>query len=122
MHTPESGWRDRLAGASGLSPEGGSGWTARSAEGGYCSARVYPATGVPVAARKSADVSAGTAPISGVTVRFNSAFMQTDEVWDHLAEKDKHPVRAAVAPRPIMSDAEWSAMIRRSLQAQQGGL
>lgn len=32
---------------------GGSGWAARSAEGGYCSARVYPAAGVPVPRRRS---------------------------------------------------------------------
>lgn len=73
------------------------------------------AEGVLRAARKAAEVPAGTAPVSDVTVRFNSAYMQSDEVWGQLAERDRFRVRQAGEPRNMMSDEEFRATMREVL-------
>lgn len=67
-------------------------------------------------ARKRAQVPAGDAPISDVTVRACTAYMQVDEVWDQLAERDRRRVQRAGEPRPMMSDREWNAMMREAYQ------
>ena len=63
------------------------------------------------AARKAAEVPAGKAPISDATVRFNSAFMQADEIWNGLTERDKFRVRDAGEPRNMRELGEfWADM------------
>lgn len=64
------------------------------------------------AARKAAEVPAGQAPISDVTVRFNSAYMQTNEVWNELPKRDRSRVHQAGEPRDMMSDEEYQALVR----------
>ena len=44
-------------------------------------------------ARKAAQVPAGAAAISDVTIRANASFMQADEVWDTLSRADKQRVQ-----------------------------
>ncbi len=64
------------------------------------------------AARKAAQVPAGAAPVSDVTVRFNAAYMQTDEVWNQLTDRDRFRVRQAGEPRDMMSEEQYREMIR----------
>ena len=66
-------------------------------------------------ARKTAEVPAGTAPISDVTVRACTSYMQTDEVWEQLADGDRRRVRQAGEPRDMMSAAQFQAMLRETL-------
>jgi hypothetical protein len=63
-------------------------------------------------AQERAMMPAGTAPVSNVTVGACFAYMQQDEVWDELDDKDKFRVRQAGEPRPMMSTAQFQAMLR----------
>ena len=63
--------------------------------------------------RQQAAVPAGTAPVSDVTMKACAGFMQSDEVWDQLAEKDRFRVRQAGEPRDMMSDAEFRMTLRQ---------
>jgi hypothetical protein len=64
-------------------------------------------------ARKAAAVPAGVAPVSDVTISACAAWMQSDEVWDTLAEADRHKVRRAVHPRDMMTLEEMRALFRQ---------
>ena len=64
--------------------------------------------------RKAAEIPAGTAPISDVTVRCNGSYMQSDEVWDTLSLQDKQRVQRLAEPRDIMSAREFWAMTRQA--------
>jgi hypothetical protein len=57
----------------------------------------------------------GSAPISDATIWANAGFMQADEVWDQLADRDKHRVRQACGPRDMMSEEQFRAMVREVL-------
>jgi hypothetical protein len=70
---------------------------------------------VVVEAEKQAQVPAGAAPISDVTIRACTSYMQLDEVWDTLSERDKLRVRQAGQPRDMMSDEQFRAMVREVL-------
>jgi hypothetical protein len=50
-----------------------------------------------------------------MTMRACSAFMQYDEVWDGLAERDRFRVRQAGEPRDMMSEAEFQLTLRQML-------
>ena len=63
-------------------------------------------------ARKLAAIPAGEAPISDATMRACSAYMQSDEVWDGLSDRDRFRARRAGEPRDMMSDAQFQAMFR----------
>lgn len=65
--------------------------------------------------RQQAVVTAGTAPISDVTMKACAAFMQGDEIWDQLTEKDRFRARQAGQPRDMISEAEWQMTLRQML-------
>jgi hypothetical protein len=67
-------------------------------------------------ARKAAEIPAGTAPISNVTIRANSAFMQADEIWNALGRDVRFRVQRAGEPRDLMSTQEWQAMMRETAE------
>lgn len=71
-------------------------------------------------ARKAAQVPAGAAAISDVTIRVNASFMQADEVWDTLSRADKQRVQRMGQPRDIMNTQEWHAMMREAMAAAGG--
>jgi hypothetical protein len=71
------------------------------------------------AARKAAGVPAGTAPVSDATIRFNCAFMQADEVWNELTDRDKFRVRDAGEPRPMRDPREFWAELRAALKGEE---
>jgi hypothetical protein len=66
----------------------------------------------PDKARKAAEIPAGAAPISDVTIRANASWMQADEVWDSLSRSDRHRVQRLAQPRDLMSHQEFQAMLR----------
>jgi len=72
-------------------------------------------------AREAAEVPAGAAPISDITIRSNAGYMQRDEVWDTLSRADKQRVQRAGEPRDLMSAQEWRAMMSEPLAAMSGG-
>jgi len=71
-----------------------------------------------VRAREMAAVPAGEAPVSDVTMRACSAFMQQDEVWDQLSDRERFRVRQAGEPRDMMSAAQWQEMLRATFGGQ----
>ena len=64
--------------------------------------------------RARAKVPGGAAPISDVTVRACTSYMQRDEVWDQLSDRDKFRVRQAGQPRDMMSGAQFWAEFREN--------
>lgn len=66
-------------------------------------------------ARERAAVPAGEAAVSDVTMRACSAYMQRDEVWETLSDRDRFRVRQAGEPRDMVSPAQWQAMLRDAL-------
>jgi len=69
-------------------------------------------------AREMAAVPAGEAPVSDVTMRACSAFMQQDEVWDQLSDRDRFRVRQAGEPRDMLSSAQFQEMLRATFGGQ----
>jgi hypothetical protein len=72
------------------------------------------------ATRKAAARQAGQAPISDATIRSNAAYLQRNEIWDSLDRTDKARVQHLAAPRNLMSDQEWHAMMREVLPTAGG--
>ena len=68
-------------------------------------------------ARKAAEVPAGAARVSDVTIAACAAWMQAAEVWDTLTAVDRQRVRRAGQPRDMMSDQEFRAMLRQGFAA-----
>lgn len=64
------------------------------------------------AARKAAEVPAGTAPVSDVTMKACAGWLMTDEAWDALSVRDRQRVHFLAEPRPVFSDTEFRAMLR----------
>lgn len=56
------------------------------------------------AARKAAEVPAGTAPISEITIKACAGYLMTDEAWDALPVRDRRRVHFLAEPRPVFSD------------------
>ena len=72
-------------------------------------------------ARKAAEVPAGAASISDVTIRSNASYMQCGEVWDTLSRADKQRVQLAAEPRDLMSAREFTAAMREVFAIGGGG-
>jgi len=87
----------------------------RAADGDLAEARDGLATAERTLdeARQQAGVRAGTAPVSDVTMRACSAFMQYPEVWDQLSDNERVRVRQAGEPRDMMSEVEFQLTLRR---------
>lgn len=55
------------------------------------------------AARKAAQVPAGIAPISDVTIKACASWLMTDEAWNALSPRDRQRVHFLAEPRPVFS-------------------
>ena len=70
---------------------------------------------------ETAGSAAGPAPISDVTIRACSGYMQSDELWDTLSRQDRSRVHFLAGPRPVMSDREWQAQLAEAFAVMNGG-
>lgn len=73
-------------------------------------------------ARRLAAVPAGAAPISDATMRANSAYMQSDEVWAGLPDRERFRVRQAGEPRDMMSGQQYQQMVREIFGGRVGAV
>lgn len=71
-------------------------------------------------ARKAAEVPAGPAPLSDVTIRANASYLQNDDVWSSLSRDDRFRLHYLAEPRGVMTEQEFRAQMRAVL-ASGGG-